>query len=141
MKLAKDNNIRNQDVLPEKAGKIFARKLLWANADDERKIQEEMFNMTRKRTFDLLVMSDVAALVYRQYFSDLVASISNLSDNNSTIILAYHKRHGPTEKKFFKLLAANFSIDLIPRELYHDDFRSGFAEVIEMFCCRKLPAS
>lgn len=87
--------------------------------------------------FDVVLAADVAALVYEEHFSGLVSSLAGLSNENSIILLAYHRRH-TDEDVFFEKLAGAFTYSVVPDESIHPEYARGQSP-ITIFRLVKIP--
>jgi predicted nicotinamide N-methyase len=90
---------------------VHVQQLLWGNVEQEQAVAPP---------FDVVIASDVAALVYEGAFSALVESLKAMSSPDSLIVIAYEKRHG-IEAKFFHKLGKVFTWS--ERKPTHADFK------------------
>jgi len=90
---------------------VRVKQLLWGDKEMEQALEPP---------FDIVIASDVAALVYEDAFTALVSSLLAMSSKESLIIIAYEKRHG-IERKFFHKLAKFFT--WTERKPSHPDFK------------------
>lgn len=111
---------------------FVVRRLLWKNSGDIRKA----IAANGGRQFDVLIASDIVALPYLDYLTDLLDAVSKLLASDGVFYLAYQRRHSSEEIFFDQLRTRSFSLEEIPRSRIHKDFRENSA--ISIFMIRKL---
>jgi hypothetical protein len=77
---------------------------------------------------DLVIAADVAACVYGEALEALVVSLEQLCRSRSRgrdgiALVAYKRRHF-SEDAFFDAARSRFQVNVVSRELIHEDFRS-----------------
>ena len=86
--------------------------------------------------FDCILVADCAAVVYASAFDALVSSLVTLSDENTRVILSYHRRH-KSEGAFFSRARVHFSIERVSPDSIHPDFLDSEISVFEMTLLKK----
>jgi len=87
------------EAIKSERNRVGAQKLLWGDEEDIEAAWK--FFGGENKGIDLLIASDVVAVVYEKYFDDLLATIVKL--NPSKILLTYRRRN-EVENIFFKKL-------------------------------------
>jgi len=123
-----DNVIRiaGEDV----RGRCRASQLMWGDSEAVNAMQPP---------FDVVLAADVAAVVYEEHFSGLVASLAALSNESTLILLAYHRRHSD-EDVFFEKLSSTFTYSVVPDDCIHPEYASG-QSAISIFRLVKIPTA
>lgn len=114
-------NTTNNDT-PDVRSRCRCEVLLWGN---------EPQAVALKPPFDVILAADCAAVVYENAFRDLISTLSILSDENSLILLSYHRRHH-SEYNFFDMLSETFTYQEVNNEHIHPDFRSCDITIFEI---------
>jgi len=109
-----------------------AAKLLWGNDEQEASVVAAAGGRV-----GLVVMSDVAALVYKEFFPDLVKTIVNFCKRGAIGVMAYKRRDVRCEEVFFRLLKrSGVVIERGDEMLLEEDFRRSDGERIEVYLFR-----
>ena len=74
--------------------------------------------------YDIVIMSDIVALVYTDAFDALLATMKGLCKPSTVLYLVYQRRHS-SENQFFEKLdqCRCFYVTKLPRRAIHADFR------------------
>jgi hypothetical protein len=77
-----------------------------------------------RKGYDVVIMSDIVALVYTDAFDSLLTTMKQLCKATTVLYLVYKRRHS-SEAQFFEKLADSkaFDINKMPRSSIHFDFR------------------
>jgi hypothetical protein len=107
-------------------------KLLWGNREQE----DEAIALAGGR-IGLVVMSDVAALVYKEFFKDLASSIARFCELGAVGVMAMKWRCAKTEHVFFKVLRdSGVEKEKIPDSYLDADFTQDDGARIECYTFR-----
>ncbi|GMI28394.1 hypothetical protein TeGR_g1454 [Tetraparma gracilis] len=129
------SNIRgNRSALK---GEAVPGRLLWGNREDENACVAAAGGR-----ISLVVMSDVAALVYREYFGDLVDTVARFAEDGAVCLFSYQPREVAVEAEFFRgLEGRGVSVERVGNEHLHPDFIAVEETRIEVFLARSKARS
>ncbi|RHY34398.1 hypothetical protein DYB32_000979 [Aphanomyces invadans] len=82
--------------------------------------------------FDVVLGADIIACPYESAYEALVVSLQRFLASTSTVaLIAYKQRHG-SEAKFFFRLKREFTVEIVPKDDYHPDFRHEGIDILHL---------